>query len=232
MKTVDQHMPPTQEVKKETHGIEICKALTHGTKNCINIWQQEIEPITIPNIQHHYMAKHMARYWHILMYSMFFAWFFFTQWRRQTHRHSGIRTSRLYDQLGPEGPSWWKWKGLCFWESDHCLFSLLQKETDCETIFFVKTLRSLFCSTNDPLLIHFLCPFVKMIDIYTQKVICFVFVERKKKLSCQTWPVLTGVYLNHNSGMVFLEPDSLLLTSYLECWPRCGQKKKHYICVT
>ena len=35
---------------------------------------------------------------------------------------------------------------------------MLQKETDWQTNFFVKTLGTLFCSAIDPLLIHFLWP--------------------------------------------------------------------------
>ena len=31
-----------------------------------------------------------------------------SRWHRHTHRHTHRRTWRLYDQLGPVGPSWWK----------------------------------------------------------------------------------------------------------------------------
>ena len=46
----------------------------------------------------------------------------------------------------------------CFWKSDQRLLGLLQKETEWQSNFFVKTAGKLFCSTNDPLLIHLLCP--------------------------------------------------------------------------
>ena len=46
-----------------------------------------------------------------------------------------------------------------FWESDQCLFSFIQKETDWQVKFFVKMAGTLFLSTIDPLLIQLLRPF-------------------------------------------------------------------------
>ena len=67
-----------------------------------------------------------------------------------------------YSQIGqPQDLHFQKQKGHSFWKSDQRLFSLLQKETVWQ--FFVVVVmmaRTPFFSTNDPLLIHFLCPFI------------------------------------------------------------------------
>ena len=39
---------------------------------------------------------------------------------------------------------------MFFWKSDQSLFSLLQKETEWQSNFFVKMAGTQFCSTNDP----------------------------------------------------------------------------------
>ena len=67
---------------------------------------------------------------------------------------------------------------LCFWESDQCLLSLLQKETDWQTNLFVKTLGTLLYSTIDPLLIHLLCTFDKEGRMQLLQRVCSIGVSK------------------------------------------------------
>ena len=70
-------------------------------------------------------------------------------------------------------------------ESEQCLLSLIQKETDWQTNFFVKMLGTLFCSTIDPLLIHFLCPFLKckicVVDNFQMRDSCLLTIFQFSK---------------------------------------------------
>ena len=60
---------------------------------------------------------------------------------------------KIYADRAALGALFPKWKGQYFWESDQCLFSFIQKETDWQSICFVKMAGTLFSSTIDPLLI-------------------------------------------------------------------------------
>ena len=44
------------------------------------------------------------------------------RWRKQTDKQTDTWTWRLYDQLGPEGPSWWKLTNLFVQQPDYTGF--------------------------------------------------------------------------------------------------------------